>query len=405
VSHPNQSRPNNRMQYFFLNRRYIRDRALQHALNEAYRGILLGGRFPLAFLQIELPADSFDVNVHPTKMEVRFLDSNRVYSGFLGAIREKFLISDLRNRVQAAGTQTTDDRRQTATEEPLPWESEEPRHTIDSSTAEKKKQEVQDWIRQIAAKSEERRQQNKDYYNDYSPLTIHHLPDRGTMEDSRWQTATDASDVVAPLPLSAVCRLPSTISESISEEPHVVQMLNRYLIVEMEEGIALIDQHALHERILYEQLKGRIQSGQLQTQRLLVPVPVDLLPNEFSCVSENIEFFKTLGLSVEPFGGNTVLISSFPAVLSKTSPVEILWSLIEPFLEWGKKLEQEELLDKLLHNMACKAAVKAGDKLSAESMQHLIRLASAEINAHHCPHGRPSTIVLSREEIDKMFER
>jgi len=373
----------------------------------------LGGRFPLAFLQIELPSDSFDVNVHPTKMEVRFLDSNRVYSGLLGAIREKFLTSDLRSKVQMAGTQTTDDRRQTAVADvspdmPLRKVAEEPRHTIDSSMAEKKKQEVQDWIRQIAAKSEERRQTTEDrrqQNNDYSPLTIHHLPDNGTMEDSRWQTAADASDAVAPLPLSAVCRLPSAISGSVSDEPHVVQMLNRYLIMEVKEGIALIDQHALHERILYEQLKERIQSGQLQSQRLLVPVPVDLSPNEFSCVSENIEFFGTLGLSVEPFGGNTVLISSFPAVLSKTSPVEILWAVIEPILEWDKKLEQNELLDKLLHSMACKAAVKAGDKLSAESIQHLIHLASAEINAHHCPHGRPSTIVLSREEIDKMFER
>ena len=182
-------------------------------------------------------------------------------------------------------------------------------------------------------------------------------------------------------------------------------MLNRYLVMEMEEGIALIDQHALHERILYEQLKEKIQSGQLPSQRLLVPVPVDLSPNECSCVSENTEFFGTLGLSVEPFGGNTVLISAFPAVLSKSPPEEILLSIIEPFLEGGKKMEPDELLDKLLHSMACKAAVKAGEKLSAESMQHLIQLASAEINAHHCPHGRPSTIVLTREEIDKMFAR
>ena len=406
VSHPNQSRPNNRMQYFFLNRRYIRDRALQHALNEAYRGILLGGRFPLAFLQIELPADSFDVNVHPTKMEVRFLDSNRVYSGLLGAIREKFLASDLRSRVQS-----TDGRRQTAEEVP-PWEvAEEPRNTIDPNATEKKKQEVQDWISGIATKAGmerstmtgAKRQQN----HDYAPLTIHPLPDRGTAEERR-QTADSSKYVTTPLASAAVCRLPSVVSSppsAISEEPHVVQMLNRYLVLEMEEGIALIDQHALHERILYEQLKERIQSGLLQSQRLLVPVPVDLSPNELSCVSENMDFFRTLGLSVEPFGGNTVLISSFPAVLSKTLPVEILWSLIEPFLEWGKKLEPNELLEKILHSMACKAAVKAGDKLSAESIQHLICLASAEINAHHCPHGRPSTIVLSREEIDKMFER
>ena len=433
VSHPNQSRPNNRMQYFFLNRRYIRDRALQHALNEAYRGILLGGRFPLAFLQIELPADSFDVNVHPTKMEVRFLDSNRVYSGFLGAIREKFLTSDLRSRVQTAGvqavgTQAADDS-QTATEMSLPWESEEPRNTIDSSAAEKKKQEVQDWLNQIANSPSSLREPtivSPQPHNNRSGLSTHsthHLseypasPATGKDRHGGFTEDTERNDEFpCPPCLPRAFRRENndqyitadSDSDRVafsSEEPHVVQMLNRYLVMEVEEGIALIDQHALHERILYEQLKERIRSGQLQSQRLLVPVPVDLSPNEFSCVSENIEFFRTLGLSVESFGGNTVLISSFPAVLSKTSPEEILWALIEPFLEWGKKLAQDELLDKLLHSMACKAAVKAGDKLSAESIQHLIHLASIEINFHHCPHGRPSTVVLSREAIDKMLER
>jgi DNA mismatch repair protein MutL len=185
----------------------------------------------------------------------------------------------------------------------------------------------------------------------------------------------------------------------------VVQMLDRYLVMETEEGIAFIDQHALHERILYEQLKERMGAGQLESQRLLVPIPVDLSPNEFSCVQENADFFGTLGLHVEPFGGNTMLISAFPAVLAKTSPVEILLSLVEPFLEWGKKLSRDELLDEMLHSMSCKAAVKAGDRLSSGSMQHLIQLAEGEINAHHCPHGRPSTLIFTKEEINKMFDR
>jgi DNA mismatch repair protein MutL len=175
--------------------------------------------------------------------------------------------------------------------------------------------------------------------------------------------------------------------------------------METDEGIALVDQHALHERVLYEQLKERMSTGQLESQRLLMPIPVDLSPNEFSCVQENTDFFKTLGLHVEPFGGNTMLISAFPAVLSKTSPVEILSSLVEPFLELGKKTDRAELLDELLHSMACKAAVKAGDTLSSSSMQHLIQLAETEINTHHCPHGRPTTLVFTQEEIDKMFER
>ena len=395
VSHPTQSRPNNRMQYYFLNRRFIRDRALQHALNEAYRGLLVSGRFPLAFLQIELPPDMFDVNVHPTKMEVRFLDSNRIYTGFLGAIREKFLTSDLRSKIHT---------KEPATQSPdvPPWEvAEEPRNTLDPVTTEKKKQEVEDWIKQIATTGERRQTADgrQRQNNSHSGLTIHHLPDRGKTADRVSRPALRGDENAA-----------QGAAANDDDSPHVVQMLDRYLVMELPDGIALIDQHALHERILYEQLKERMLpesggAGHLESQRLLVPVPVDLSPNEFSCVQENIEFFATLGLSVEPFGGNTVLISAFPAILSKTPAAEILSSLVEPVLTLDKKSSRDELLDELLHSMACKAAVKAGDRLSSPSIQHLIQLAESEINAHHCPHGRPSILVFTREEIDKMFDR
>jgi DNA mismatch repair protein MutL len=383
-------------------------------LNEAYRGILVSGRFPLAFLQIELPPDLFDVNVHPTKMEVRFLDSNRIYTGFLGAIREKFLASDLRSRVQ-----TADSRRQTVESATVPpWEADDPQSALDPSAAEKKRQAVQDWIAQMQTGGATERRQTE---SSRSPLSIHHLPDRsaplgeidevgnrppsGCVRYSALETPSRLSPTLPPLPPSG--RQP-TGEDSVSFSPTghlVVQMLDRYLVMETEDGIAFVDQHALHERILYEQLKTRMSAGQLESQRLLVPILVDLSPVELSCVQDNADFFKTLGLQVEPFGGNTMLISAFPAVLSKTSPEEILWSLIEPFLESGKKLSRNELLDEMLHSMACKAAVKAGDRLSSGSMQHLIQLAEREINAHHCPHGRPSTLVFTREEIDRMFDR
>ena len=469
VSHPNQHRPNNRMQYFFLNRRSIRDRALQHALNEAYRGLLVSGRFPLAFLQIELPPDTFDVNVHPTKMEVRFLDSNRVYTGFLGAIREKFLRSDLRSKVHTSPDvrpQTADgwERRQTAdsrqqqrgsgdaAEYPPAYPHEEPQHALDPAAAEKKRRTVQDWIVQIQTTETDGklegdgRRQTADGSResaagvpprvDYSQRTVYHSSDKGgdgrqQRADSRWQqkeTGCGAADSAAVCRLpsavcrlpSAVCRLPSAVCSqpsavsslvySRTPEGHlVVQMLDRYLVMETPDSIVFIDQHALHERILYEQLREQMLpesgGGQLESQRLLVPIPVDLSPNEFSCVQENTEFFKTLGLHVEPFGGNTILISAFPAVLSKTLPEEVLSSLVEPFLELGKKLGRVELLDELLHSMACKAAVKAGERLSSGAIEHLIQRAEAEIHSHHCPHGRPSTLVFTREEIDKMFDR
>jgi DNA mismatch repair protein MutL len=410
VSHPNQSRPNNRMQYFFLNHRFIRDRSLQHALNEAYRGLLLGNRFPLAFLQIELPPDMFDVNVHPTKMEVRFLDTNRVYSGFLSAIREKFLTSDLRGKFTSGGQASP------ATD----ISPDDPRKALDDSAAVKTRAAADDWLAKLPAQVSP---QDQDSTNrPFRPplntsfrdnLSIHRLPVRPDIFRSRTQDG-DGSGISPPDPVP-VYR--GEVSDRAAFSPKgnlIVQMLNRYLVMETETGIAMIDQHALHERILYEKLKSALDTcrqtadtvpPRLESQRILVPVPADLAPNELSCVLENIPFFQTLGLTVEPFGGSTVLISAIPAMLANIPPMEILLSLVEPILSAGKKLEPAELLEEMLHSMACKAAVKAGDKISSESMRELVALAEKEINSHHCPHGRPSTLVFSREEIDKMFRR
>jgi DNA mismatch repair protein MutL len=475
VSHPNQSRNNNRMQYFFLNKRYIRDRALQHALGEAYRGILLSGRFPIAFLQIEMSPDMFDVNVHPTKMEVRFLDSNRIYADFLGVIREKFLSSDLRNRFHADTLEKTTAQTETASQSDEQSHAthglNDPRTALAHSATEETRKHIHDWVEQISHSktSDEPNQPSEtssktssnfgesdsdksgldksgsdksDFdefgFNEFSSdksgsdvtyfdksdsiqrlsnqiggkdISFHALPDRPVLSEQSEQDLQssfmkrDGNSVENKAVPNDLQRL---FSDRVAYSPQgklVVQMHNRYLIMETSRGVALIDQHALHERVLYERLKEKMNEGQLESQRLLVPIPVDLSPNELVCVAEHLEFFQTLGLYVEPFGGETMLISAFPAILSKTPPTEILMSLLEPLLVAGKKTSRTEMLDELLHSMACKAAVKAGDQLRSDAITRLIMLAEKEVNAHHCPHGRPSILIFSCEELDKMFKR
>jgi len=145
--------------------------------------------------------------------------------------------------------------------------------------------------------------------------------------------------------------------------------------------------------------------GSIESQRLLVPKPVDLPPNESACALENRSLLAQLGLIVEPFGGDTILISGYPAVFQDCDPVEILQSLLEPLMVAGKKPDRNDLLDEMMHRMSCKAAVKAGDKLRPEAMAELLQLARDEINAHHCPHGRPSTLIFTCTQLDKMFKR
>ncbi len=169
--------------------------------------------------------------------------------------------------------------------------------------------------------------------------------------------------------------------------------------------MVVIDQHALHERILYEQLRERVLSGVLETQRLLVPEPVTLTAPEASAVLEARETLAQLGLRVEAFGGDTVLVSSYPAMLKGLNVGELLRQVVEQLLHETRAPDRRDLLDELLHMMSCKAAIKAGDRLSPDEVQALLQQRHLFPDTHHCPHGRPTALVFSKEELDKRFKR
>ncbi|MGH7137705.1 MAG: DNA mismatch repair endonuclease MutL, partial [Pirellulales bacterium] len=178
-----------------------------------------------------------------------------------------------------------------------------------------------------------------------------------------------------------------------------------YLVAETDEGVAVIDQHALHERILYEQFRQRVLAGALESQQLLVPEPVNLSAAEAALVMEHREVLERLGLRVEEFGGGTVLVSSYPAMLGGGSAEEILRSVVERLTAGGRLPERRDLLDELLHMLACKAAIKAGDPLAPEEIVALLRERHLAQDSHHCPHGRPTELVFTREELDRQFKR
>jgi DNA mismatch repair protein MutL len=169
--------------------------------------------------------------------------------------------------------------------------------------------------------------------------------------------------------------------------------------------MVVIDQHALHERILYEQLRERVLAGEMEKQRLLVPEPVRLTPGEAAAVVDAQETLLQLGIEIEPFGGDTVLISAYPAMLANLSPHEILRQVVELLVSGGKSPERRDVLDELLHMISCKAAIKAGDHLAAEEVQSLLEQRHLFQDTHHCPHGRPTALVFTREELDRRFLR
>jgi DNA mismatch repair protein MutL len=176
-------------------------------------------------------------------------------------------------------------------------------------------------------------------------------------------------------------------------------------VVEVPEGMLVIDQHALHERVLYEQMQQRWREGRLETQRLLIPEPVNLPPAQAALVLQHREALAELGLEVSDFGAGTLLLEGYPAVLGKRTPREILQAVVDYLAGKDKVPARDVLLGDLLSLMACHAAVRAGDRLSPEELNALLAHRELARDSHHCPHGRPTSLLFTRNELDRQFRR
>ena len=347
IADPACDRGNARMQYLFINGRCIRDRSLGHALQEAYRGLLMTGRYAVGFLFLKLPPDQVDVNVHPTKSEVRFRDSHALYHLVRGAVKRALTAKNLVPRLQAP---PEFDR---LVEEPEPKGIFAPPPVV--TPAER----------------------------DIAPAVT---PPPEAIQGLSTQDAV-LSAQPSPLPLRAI------------------QIHDAYLVVETRDGMLVIDQHALHERILFEQFRNRVREGKLEVQRLLVPEPIELTMDQAGAVLETRSQLKELGLDVEDFGGGTVAVSSYPALLGRVPVAQIFQGVIDVLTLKERPPTRDQLFDHLLATMACKAAVKAGDRLSREEIDYLMQLRPMAEDSHHCPHGRPTSLTFSRHELDKQFRR
>jgi DNA mismatch repair protein MutL len=386
VANPAASRANNRMQYLFLNGRFIRDRSLQHALSEAYRGLLMTGRYPISFLRLEMPPQLVDVNVHPTKMEVKFRDGGRIYNQLLSTIRTRFLNSDLTARLETSAAALGPAGLNT----PLPAAA--PPATSSAAMPAQRAAVFPDRLPAPAAFSQ-------------VPPIPGSTPDPPAPQQQDIPLQAVAVAMASPSHSSDELAGAASSDVASGRAPTAMQALNRYLIAETDDGVIVIDQHALHERILYEQIREKVLAGSLETQKLLVPEPVDLSAAEAAAVLDARPLLEQLGVDVQPFGGASVLISAYPAMLANWNPADLLRMLAEQLTSDAKQPERRDLLDELMHMISCKAAIKAGDRLTADEISALLEQRELAQDAHHCPHGRPTALVFTRDDLDRQFKR
>jgi DNA mismatch repair protein MutL len=361
IADPAAERGNAKMQYLFVNGRWVRDRGLGHALQEGYRGLLMTGRYAVAFLFLDLPPEQVDVNVHPTKAEVRFRDGSAMYQLVFGAVRERLRAENLTPRLQV----TPGIAAAPAPTEPAIWATPP----------------------------------------EWGPTARVAPPPPATNGDGPSAVPTELSSAAPALPPP-----PNVGNGPRPELPppgsfKAIQLYDCYLVLETPEGMLVIDQHALHERILFEQLKRRLRAGPLETQRLLIPEPVELTAEQAARALDQRGALAELGLGIEDFGGGTVLLTSYPAILSRRPPREVLKAVVDHLMAKDRPPTREALLNDLLSLMACHSAVRAGDRLSAEEIAALLEQRQLADDTHHCPHGRPTALLFSRHDLERQFRR
>lgn len=363
VGRPEDDMASGRLQHLFVAGRPFRDRAILHAVQEAYRGLLLTGRQPIAFLRFDLPPDAVDVNVHPAKMEVRFREPSRLYRLVLAALRSRFLSGGTGTRLVAPAQ--------------APPPTAATRLTADAPAAAA-------WA---------------------APVERGGSPPAGLPWPAPPAAAASAPAPAEPPAWERDEQSPAAIKPAATVE-RGVQMHDRYIVVESGDGIEVIDQHALHERVLYERLKASVATGGLEVQPLLVPERLDLPPAELELVTEHAPALERAGMRVEPFGGSTVIVTSKPALAGDTPARDIVREVLDRLAAASSAGGSPSLLiDEVLHGMACKAAIKAGDPLSQAEVDALIRDRRLVPESHHCPHGRPTSLTLSRRDLDRQFRR
>jgi DNA mismatch repair protein MutL len=389
VGRPEDDMAGTRLQYLFVAGRPFRDRSILHAVQEGYRGLLLTGRQPIVFLRFDVPADMVDVNVHPAKIEVRFREPARLYRLVLAALRTAFLQHDMGTRLKAPSAAPPGDSSaggwpatftgstRSPTAAVAPWFGQPHRQAAPPAPAPARP--AAPWEQQ-------------------TPLWEQAEQTQGDA------AAGGAAGPAAAVPGAAVpgAAVPGAATES---RERAVQMHNRYIVVECGDGIEVIDQHALHERVLYERLKASVAGGSLEVQPLLIPEKVDLAAAELELVTEHAEALDRAGMRVEPFGGSTVIVTSKPVLAGDTPAAEIVREVLDRLSAVAAGGDAGVLVDEVLHGLACRAAIKAGDPLSREEVDALVRDRRMVRESHHCPHGRPTSLVLSRQELDRQFRR
>ncbi len=397
---PQSSRGNRALQFFFINGRPVKSRMLSVALDNAYKERLMKGRFPTCVLMLDIPLGQVDVNVHPAKTEVKFARERDVFDVVYFGVKSALEKSEKRNITPppAPKLPVIDN----VTENQTRLES-----VISSTTktepAEKKTQnpvfEPAGSIFTRTTSSPERMSMRS---TEFSVYDVRPKP-KAKLSKEKCEEEIPAVTVepVAEVSEVSVCPEPEK-KEKNADVRFVGEAMNTYIIVEMGDSVIFIDKHAAHERIIFERLKA--SRGEIQTQLLLTPEIIELDKTSAAALLENRDDISKLGFEIDDFGNGSVSLSAVPDGIDAYDAISVLDGLAET-LKSGARAEQPEVISETMYSVACKAAIKAGQKNSPEELRAIARRVLLEDDIRYCPHGRPVMIEYTKTELERKFKR
>ncbi len=373
VGLPTFSRSQADLQYFYVNGRMVRDKLVVHAVRQAYRDVLFNGRHPTFVLFLEVDPAVVDVNVHPTKHEVRFRDSRMVHDFLYGTLHRA--LADVRPEDQYAAPATV-----TAMLRPSGAEAGEfgPQGEMTLAGQTPQAQPLGGW------------------QSSYQPRPSAALPQAESQGAYR--------EFLAPLSST-----PQALPESETDIPPLgyalAQLKGIYILAENAQGLVLVDMHAAHERITYERLKVAMASEGLRGQPLLVPESLALSEREADCAEEHEQWFQRLGFELQRLGPESLAVRQIPALLKQAVATQLVRDVLADLLEYGSSDRIQAHLNELLGTMACHGSVRANRRLTLPEMNALLRDMEHTERSGQCNHGRPTWTQLGMDELDRLFLR
>ena len=418
ISLPSNARPNRSMQHFFLNGRYVKSKTAMVALEEAFKGSIMVGKFPACVLHISLAYEAVDVNVHPAKIEVRFVNEKPIFDAVYHGVKSALLQGDQKKELKLP-TPTDASRAADPARPPLPTQPVG-QEQLDFAQENKEVQRPQEppqpevflpppspygarpFVRDAGAALV-----REAYRHPAEP--VHIAAEKAPPQEERAEqppplpkTLQDSEDLPCKPSIPAAAKEEPLANQSPTPFRFIGEAFHTYILIEQGDALLLIDKHAAHERMLYEKLKK--ESGKSHAQLLLQPVPVTLPKEEYAAILEQKDTMAQAGFDIDDFGAGTVLVRSAPLSLEGEDIPSAIMEMAG-YLVQNKQDISTQYLDWLYHNIACRAAIKAGARTSPQELAALAVRVREDPDIRYCPHGRPVSILLKRSEIEKQFGR